>query len=321
MTDRILITGGAGFIGSHLAEHFVQKGCETIVLDDFSNANLGNVRGLLRFKNFMLVKGDVRDFNLLKEISKSVDSVIHFAAQIHVDKSIIYPVLTFEINTMGTLNVLEAARQNRLSRVIYASSSEVYGTAMHVPMDEDHPLNPASPYAASKVAADRLCFSYYNTYGLRVAIVRNFNTFGPRQKSKGYASAIPIFIRRALEGKPPVIFGDGRQTRDYLYIKDAINAYNLVYDNFDDVIGEAINFGTGTESEIERLAKKIVGLCGVDNLTPIKADPRPGEVRRLCADISKARKRLGFKPRWGLDSALKEYINYMRTGYDEELAE
>lgn len=316
---RILITGGGGFIGSHLAECFVKKGFETIVLDDFSNANLNNIRGLLRFKNFMLVKEDVRNFGLLKEISKNVDAIFHLAAQIHVDKSVIYPTLTFEVNTIGTLNALEAARQNRVNKVIYASSSEVYGTAKYVPMDEEHPLNPSSPYAASKAAADRLCFSYYNTYGLNVAIVRNFNTFGPKQKSTGYASAIPIFIRRALQVKPPIIFGNGKQTRDYLYIKDAIEAYNLVYDNFEDVVGEAINFGTGKEIEISELAEKIIKLCGVDNLAPIHTDPRPGEVRRLCADISKARKKLGFNPKWDLDEAIKEYISYMKAGYDEEL--
>jgi len=316
---RILITGGGGFIGSHLAEFFVKKGCETIILDDFTNANLNNIRGLLRFKNFMLVKEDVRNFDLLKEISKDVNAIFHLAAQIHVDKSVIYPTLTFEVNTIGTLNVLEAARQNRVDKVVYASSSEVYGTAKYVPMDEEHPLNPSSPYAASKAAADRLCFSYYNTYGLNVVIVRNFNTFGPRQKNMGYASAIPMFIRRVLQTKPPIIFGDGKQTRDYLYVKDAIEAYNLVYDNFEDVVGEAINFGTGKEIEIKALAEKIIKLCEVDNLVPIHTDPRPGEVRRLCADISKARKKLGFNPKWNLDEAVKEYIGHMKAGYDEEL--
>jgi len=316
--EKVLVTGGAGFLGSHLAEGFVKKKCETIVLDDFSNANLNNIRGLLAFRNFRLVKGDIRNFEVMKEISKNIDAIFHLAAQIHVDKSIIYPVETFEVNTIGTLNVLEAARQNRVNKVIYASSSEVYGTAKYIQMDEAHPLNPSSPYAASKVAADRLCFSYFNTYGLNVVVVRAFNTFGPRQKSTGYASVIPIFIRRVLQSKPPIVFGDGKQTRDYLYVKDTIEAYNLVYNNFDDLVGEAINFGTGKEVEIEALAKKIIKLCKVDGLVPVYAEPRPGEVRRLCADISKASKKLGFKPKWTLEDAIKDYINWMKTGYDEE---
>ena len=247
---RILVTGGAGFIGSHLAEDLVKKGHYVKIMDDFSTGNVNNIRGLFNYRNFKMIRGSITDRELLAKATSNVDVVFHLAAQIHVDRSIIEPRHTFDVNTLGTLNILDAALENDIELVVYASTSEVYGSAKYVPMDEDHPLNPASPYAATKAAADRLCFSYYNTYKLPVVIVRCFNTYGPRQKGSGYAAAIPMFIKRALAGLPPVIYGDGKQTRDYMYVKDTVDAYNLVLNSHNNILGKAINFGTGKEISI-----------------------------------------------------------------------
>jgi len=318
----ILITGGAGFIGSHLTEEYVKKGHTVKVLDDFSSGTVNNIRGLFNYKNFKLIRGDVRNKEVVGKAIEGVDIVLHLAAQIHVDKSIIAPRYTFEANTFGTLNVLDSALENDVELVIYASSSEVYGSAQYVPMDEKHPLNPASPYAASKAAADRLCFAYYNTYKLPVVIVRCFNTYGPRQSDTGYAAAIPKFIRRVMQGLPPVIYGDGKQTRDYMYIKDAVKAYDLVLNSYENLLGKAINFGTSQEVSINELANKIISLFGrKGKIKPIHVAPRPGEVKRLYADISFAKKELGFEPDYDITKGLKEFIKWYKEGrYEEWLA-
>ena len=315
--EVILITGGAGFIGSHLANEYVKRGNIVKVLDDFSNGNVNNIRSLLNYRNFKLIKGDVRDHELVQRITSDVDIIFHLAAQIHVDKSIIYPRQTFDTNTMGTLNILEASLKNDVKKVIYASSSEVYGTAQNGKIDEQHPLNPFSPYAASKAAADRLCFSYYKTFGLDVTVVRNFNIYGPKQKSTGYGAVIPIFIRRAIEGKNPIIYGDGLQTRDYMYIEDAVKAYDLVTSS-SSVAGKAINFGTGRDISVCDLADIILELCNRQDLRPVHVAPRPGEVGRLCANITLARKILGFKPQYTLKEGLLKFIDWhLKYGYEE----
>jgi UDP-glucose 4-epimerase len=314
---KILITGGAGFIGSHLTEDLVKNGFSVKIMDDFSTGSVNNIMHLFNFKNFKMIRGSVTDKELVSKATSDVDIVFHLAAQVHVDRSVIEPRRTFEVNTLGTLNVLDAALENDIELVAYASTSEVYGSAKYAPMDEDHPLNPASPYAASKAAADRLCFSYYNTYKLPVVIVRCFNTYGPRQKDSGYAAAIPKFLRKALAHLPPIIYGDGFQTRDYMYVKDTVRAYKLVMSSYEKVLGETINFGTGQEVTILELAKTILELCGTKSV-PVHTAPRAGEVKRLCADISKAKEMLGFEPDYDIKKGLKEFTEWYKEGRYEE---
>ena len=314
----VLVTGGAGFVGNFLAEKYLVEGHTVKILDDFSTGDPNNIRRLFNHRHFKLVRGDVRDYGLLQRVTGDVDVIFHLAAQIHVDKSIVDPIHTFEVNTLGTLNVLNVSLENDIKQVIYASSSEVYGSAQYTPMDEQHPLNPASPYAASKAAADRLCYSYYNTYKLNASIVRSFNTFGPRQKSAGYGGAISIFVDRVLSGLPPVIYGDGLQKRDYLYIEDAVEAYDLVFNSGEKLSGKAINFGSGEPITILDLARKIVTLCGKEkDLRPVHVTPRPGEVQELCADTSLARNVLGFKPKHTIEEGLVKFIDWYK-GYRHE---
>lgn len=317
---KILITGGAGFIGSHLCEKYTKEGHTVLCLDNFMSGNLTHIRHLLDYRNFKLVKGDIRDFDLLEKIMRDVDVVLHLAAQIHVDRSYIEPKLTYDVNVMGTQNVLEVARMYDAKKVIHASTSEVYGSALYVPIDEKHPLNAPHPYGASKIAADRMCYAYIQTYGMDISIVRLFNVFGPRQRDVGYGGVISIFTRRVLSNVPPIIYGDGTQTRDYTYIKDAVRAYDLVL-NHNEPITEPINFGTGKEVSINDLADKIIELCGKKGeIEPVHVEPRIGEVKRLIADATKAKNMLGWEPKYKLEEGLKEFIQwYKNYGFEERM--
>jgi UDP-glucose 4-epimerase len=300
-----------------LAENFVTNGHHVKIFDNFSTGNVNNIVKLFNYRNFKMIRGSVTDTELVRKATSDVDVVFHLAAQVHVDRSIIEPRRTFDVNTLGTLNVLDMALENDVELVIYASTSEVYGSAKTVPMNEDHPLNPASPYAATKAAADRLCYSYYNTYKLPVVIARCFNTYGPRQKDSGYAAAIPKFLRRALAHLPPIIYGDGKQTRDYMYVKDTVKAYKLILKNYENILGKVVNFGTGKEVSILNLAKTILNLCG-NGKTPIHVAPRAGEVKRLCADITFAQKELDFVPEYMIEKGLEEFLNWYKEGKYEE---
>jgi len=315
----ILITGGAGFIGSHLAERYVSQGHLVKVFDNFSSGNANNIRSLFNYRNFKLVRGDVRNRELVRRVAMDADVILHLAAEIHVDKSILYSERTCKVNVIGTLNVLDAALESDVELVVYASSSEVYGSAQYVPMDEGHQLNPASPYAASKVAADRLCFAYSNTYRLPVIIVRCFNTYGPRQADLGYSAVIPNFIRRVIGGLPPVVYGDGKQTRDYMYIQDALRGYDSVLRSYENLLGRAINLGTGSEISILELANLIIKELGREkHLKPVHVAPRPGEVKRLCAGIGLAKKELDFRPDYNIERGIGELIRWYTTGGAEE---
>ncbi len=314
---KILITGGAGFVGSHLCDKYAKNGDTVLCFDNFMNGNLVNIRHLLNFRNFKLIHGDVRDYDLLEKIMRDVDAVFHLAAQIHVDRSIIEPRLTYDINVLGTQNVLEIARMNDVERIIHASTSEVYGSAQYAPMDEKHPLNAPHPYGASKIAADRMCYAYIETYGMNICIMRPFNLYGPRQKDSGYGGAISIFTKRVLSNMPPVIYGSGEQTRDYTYVDDIVRAYDLLL-KYPQPIREPVNFGTGEDVTINDLAKKIIELCGKD-LTPVHIEERPGEVTRLIADISKA-KELGWKAEYTLDAGLGKFIDWYKNYKFEEWA-
>jgi UDP-glucose 4-epimerase len=315
---KILITGGAGFVGSHLSDKYTKKGNTVICLDNFMSGNLINIRHLLSYRNFKLINGDVRDLDLLEKIMTDVEVVFHLAAQIHVDRSIIEPKLTYDINISGTQNILELARRYDVRKVIHASTSEVYGTAQYTPMDEKHPLNAPHPYGASKTAADRMCYAYKQTYGMDITIMRLFNIFGPRQRDTGYGGVISIFVRRALSGMPPIVYGDGKQTRDYTYIEDVLSAYDAVL-NYKGILDGPINFGTGREVKIIDLANKIIRLTGQQGkIKPVYVEPRPGEVQRLLADISHAKKLLKWEPECTLDEGLKKFVDWYRDYKFEE---
>jgi UDP-glucose 4-epimerase len=315
----MLITGGAGFIGSYLCEKYTKDGHTVLCLDNFLSGNLLNVRHLLGCRNFKLIEGDIRDFDLLERIGHDLDAIFHLAAQIHVDRSNVEPRLTYEINVMGTQNVLEIARIYDVKKVIHTSSSEVYGSAQYVPIDEKHPLDAPHPYGASKIAADRMCNAYVVTYGMDISIPRFFNIFGPRQRDIGYGGVISIFTRRVLNNMPPVIYGDGTQTRDYTYIEDAAKAFDLVLNHESRL--EPVNIGSGKEVSILDLANMIIELCGKKGeIQPVHVEPRIGEVKQLIADTRKAKKVLGWEAKCDFKKGLKTFIQwYKQFGQEERI--
>jgi UDP-glucose 4-epimerase len=305
---RILISGACGFQGSHLCDKYVKERHTVLALDNFLAGTLDNVKHLLDYNNFKLITGDVRDKELLTHLIDGVDIIFHLAAQVHVDRSMIEPELTWSINVTGTQNILEVARFHDVKRVIHASSSEVYGSAQSVPMSELHPLDAPHPYGASKTAGDRMCYAYQRAYNMDIVIVRPFNIFGERQRDKGYGGVISIFARRVLNNVPPIIFGDGSQSREYTYVSDMVDAYDRIM-RYNLPIREPLNVGTGEEITIKELAYKIIEICG-KNIEPVFDKPRMAEVDRLVTDATRARKLLGWEPRVSISVGLRKYIEW-----------
>jgi UDP-glucose 4-epimerase len=309
--SKYLVTGGAGFIGSHLSEKLISLGHEVVVLDNFYNGNLNNIRGLFNSENFLFIEGSILDKELLVEITRDVDHIFHLAAQIHVEKSIIRPTETLEINVEGTKNLLDICKMNKNISMTIASSAEVYGES-YGEHTEQSPVKPRAPYAASKVSAEALCVSYYYTYDTDVRIVRNFNTFGPRQRSSGYGSVIAIFVKRALENKPLIIYGDGKQTRDYQYVDDVINGY-LISENIPK--GQTVNTGVGEDFTINKIAELVLDITKSKSKI-VHIEPRPGEVRKLRSNVDKIKK-FGHVNELTLEQGLKKYIDWV-VKYDPD---
>lgn len=315
---KVLVTGGAGFIGSHLCDKLIGEGHTVICLDNFLNGNLSNIRHLLNYKTFKLINGDIRDFDTVEKVMPGIGAICHLAAQIHVDRSIIEPKLTYDVNVLGTQNILEAARMYDVDKIIYMSTSEVYGTAEYAPMDEKHPLSAPHPYGASKIAADRMCHAYNETYQMNINIVRPFNAFGPRQKDSGYGGVMSIFTKRVMNGIPPIIYGDGSQTRDYTYVSDVVDALDVIL-KYDKPIVGPLNLGTGSEIKIIDLANLIIDLSGQHGkLKPVFVEPRPGEVLRLISDNSKIRKLLGWTPKYSVQDGLSKLLEWYKSYKSEE---
>jgi UDP-glucose 4-epimerase len=306
---NILVTGGAGFVGSHLCDSLVASGHFVTCLDDFSTGSIWNIRHLLDSSHFRLAKGSILDRDLLDKIIRDVEVVYHLAAQVHVDRSYVEPELTYDVNVKGTQNILELCRWHRTKSVIYASTSEVYGTAQTENISENHPLDAPHPYGASKIAADRMCYAYARTFGMPIQIVRCFNLYGPRQKHFGYGGVISLFMRRAMRGEPLIIYGDGKQSRDYTYIADAIAFYRLMLES--EYGSGPFNVGTGEDVTINYLASEIISLC--DNKSyPVHDKERPSEVKRLCCDNSKA-KNAGWRPLTPLYCGLRNLYEWFKS--------
>jgi len=301
---NVVVTGGAGFIGSHLTEALVRGGYHAIVIDDLSSGKLDNIKDLLCEVKF--VKGSIIDFPLLKELFHDVDYVFHQAAISSVPRSIENPQATHDANASGTLNVLLAASQNNVKKVIYASSSSVYGDVPVLPKKEDMTPHPLSPYAVAKLAGENYCRVFWQVYQLPSVSLRYFNVYGPRQNPNSqYAAVIPQFIRRVLEGNPPIIFGDGEQTRDFTFVRDVVEANILAVQS--DACG-LFNISRGESITINRLAELVIDLVG-NKVEPIYEEPRLGDIRHSFADISKA-KAFGYEPKYGLRNGLAETIRW-----------
>jgi UDP-glucose 4-epimerase len=306
---QILVTGGAGFIGSHLVDAL--EGNRVCVLDDLSTGNAKNLVHLNRGADLRLVRGDIRDRACLDELLRGVDVVFHLACR-GVRHSIGNPVENHEVNAAGTLNVLQAAREARVARLVHVSSSEVYGTARYVPMDEDHPCFPETVYGAAKLAGECYARAYHQTYGLPTVIVRPFNNFGPRSHFEGDSGeVIPRFAVWALSGQPPVIFGDGTQTRDFIYVTDTAHWLCRIAE-CDSLVGQTVNLGSGTETSVNELAQIVTLEAGIGTMSLRHLPARPGDVNRHLAGVERAKSILGFHRRTSLREGIAELLNDLR---------
>lgn len=304
--SRVLITGGAGFIGSHIAELVSSYGSKVFIIDDLSTGKMENIEHF--GERCEVVIDDVRKKSALEDIGK-VDIIFHEAAR-PLLPSFEDPVLDLEVNVVGTINVLEFARKHD-AIVVHASTGSVYGNLVKLPTSENHPLNPMSPYGISKLAAETYCNFYFQEYGLHVVCLRYFNVYGPRQVISEEMGVIPIFVSRVVAGKPPVIFGDGRQTRDFTHVSDVVNS-NLLAAITKGAKGKTINIGRGRETSILDLAFMIMQLCN-SGLKPMFSAPKLGDIRRLVADISMAKEVLGYEPKVMLEEGVYNYINWYKS--------
>jgi UDP-glucose 4-epimerase len=301
---KILVTGGMGQVGSYLVERGLSENNEITILDNFSN-NLNNVKFP---SNITIIKGDIRNPKIVDELAPKADTIIHTAAQINVNKSIDDPLYDADNNINGTLNLLEAARKSDIGRFVYISSAAVYGEPITLPINEEHPANPLAPYGLSKLTGEKYTRLYYNLYGLPTVCLRPFNIFSPRQNPNSpYSGVITKFIEKIKNNRNPIIFGDGNQTRDFVYIDDVVAAIFNTLEN-KKAVGDVFNIGTGKPTRIKELAKAIIKVSN-KKLEPEFEPALIGDIRESYADISKAGKILGYKPKYLLEQGLKLCIS------------
>ncbi|MBA7677007.1 UDP-N-acetylglucosamine 4-epimerase [subsurface metagenome] len=305
---RVVVTGGAGFIGSNLAEELATSN-NVIIIDDLSTGRKENTASLLNKDNVKFIQGSILDAKLLQKFFRGIDFVFHLAALPSVPRSVQDPLTTNEVNITGTLNVLIAARDNKVKKVVYASSSSVYGDTPTLPKREDMLPNPQSPYALTKLVGEHYCRIFHQIYRLPTICLRYFNVYGPRQNPDSqYAAVIPRFIVRVARGNPPVIYGNGEQTRDFTYVRDVVQA-NLIAAQADAT--GIFNIGRGEGNSINKLAETIINVMEKD-LQPVYEPPLPGDIEHSLADISKAKK-MGYSPEFSLEIGLKETIESVKS--------
>ena len=297
---KILVTGGAGFIGSHIVDTLAGEN-QVTVLDNLYAGHIENLQKSI--KQITFIKDDILNEAVLNKLVGEAEYVFHLAANVGNLKSIEEPYFDMNINIRGTLNVLEACRKSGIKRLICTSSAAVYGDAKHIPIDEKHPLNPESPYAVSKLAEEKYCFAYYKVHGVPATALRYFNVYGPRQGGSAYANVISIFTNKIKEGKPLIIYGDGKQTRDFVFVEDVVQA-NILAATQPGAVGEYFNIGTGKQYTIRQLID-IFKLITGKNFQVNYADFRPGEKIYSRAAIEKAQKILAYRPEIELEAGLR----------------
>ncbi len=312
---RVLVTGGAGFIGSHLVDHLVASGCNVTVLDNFRNGRRENLAEASRTGRLRIIEGDITDGpTCLRAMGSCADAVFHLAC-LGVRHSLHNPMENHQVNAMGSLQLLIAARRAGVGRFIYVSTSEVYGAAMAFPLTEQAATWPTTVYGASKLAGEHYAAAHHQCYGMPVTRVRPFNNYGPRAHFEGDSGeVIPRFILRALAGEPPVIFGDGSHTRDFLYVKDCAEALVGIAE-CDSLVGDIVNLGYGEEVRIDELARLVLDAVGRSDLKPVLAAARPGDIPRLWVDPANLRKATSFRPRTPLATGLSSAVEYYRAVY------
>lgn len=312
---KILVTGSEGFIGSHLIEKLVEMGSDTkafILYNSFNNWGWIDTLSNDIKKNVEVILGDIRDIDSVYKATENVDAVFHLASLIGIPYSYYAPSSYINTNIIGTLNILRACKEHNISKLIHTSTSETYGTAKYVPIDENHPLCGQSPYSASKIGADMLVESYYRSFDLPVVIVKPFNTYGPRQSAR---AIIPTVISQILSKEKKIKLGSLEPTRDMNYVKDTVNGFIKIMES-DATVGETINIGTGKEISIGDLVRKIINIMNEDIeiiLDKERLRPINSEVNRLCADNSKLKKLTSWQQQYSLEDGLKETIEWIKN--------
>ncbi len=313
MAKRVLVTGGAGFISSNFIRHLLAATpYEVVSLDALTYAGkIENLADIMSHERLSFVHGDVRDVELVRDVVQECDVIVNAAAESHVEKSILEGASEFvTTNVEGTQILLDAMREAPVERFILISSSEVYGTAERAPMDEQHPLNPRSPYAATKAGADRLAYSYWVTYGLPIVIVRPFNNYGPRQHPE---KVVPRFITQALADEPLTIHGDGHASRDWLYVDDDAEAIEAIIDTpIDRVAGEVLNVATGVDISVSEIADHVLDVVGKPRSLKLHVEERPGQVDRHIGSTEKAARLTGWRARTSFAAGLERTVTWYR---------
>ncbi len=311
----VAVTGGAGFIGGHLVDALLSLGATIAVIDDLSNSTLDHLAGLIELEpeRVRFVHGSILDDDAVKQAFDGAQTIFHLAAMGSVPRSIEQPQRCWSVNATGTLRVLEGARAVKAQRVIYAASSSAYGDQAELPKVESMTPCPLSPYAASKLAGEHLLSVWARCYSLSTASLRYFNVFGPRQPAdSAYAAVIPAFTRSLLANEPPVIFGDGAQTRDFTYISNVVLATLLAGASQSRLAGQVMNIGTGRRVSIMEVATQLAQLCAVPHLHPVFKPERPGDVKHSQSDISAARQLVGYEPIASLAEGLTETVEWFK---------
>ena len=313
---NILVTGGAGFIGSHLCDALLEKGAGKVVcLDNFFLGKMENIAEAMEHENFVLYRDDARNFGVVEAIiEREGIEVVFNMATIALNYSFFNPFDAYMVNVSIANKLLELLKIGKYKTLIHISSSEAYGTAQYSPMDENHPTDPTTPYAAGKAAADLMVHSFAKVLPLDIAIVRPFNNYGPRQNAEGpLAGIIPATAKRLKNGGKPVIHGDGEQTRDFIYVKDTVRGLIMAYEN-ENSRGQIMNLGSGKDISMNHLLQEICDYMGYKGEWE-HHESRTSDVRKLCADISKARKLIGFEPEMPFEEGIKETLDwYMNNG-------
>ncbi len=322
-SETILVTGGAGFLGSHLVDALITKN-KVIILDDFSKGVINNIRHIRFHPNLKLVKGSIQDKAVIAKATKDVSVVFHLAAVVGVKHYVENPLRVIRTNVHGTDFLLEAALKHNVERFIFSSTSEIYGKNPRVPFKEesDRILGPPSvdrwSYSTSKAIGEHLCNAYFRQYKLPIVILRYFNVYGPRQETSEYGGVVSIFIHRVLKNQPPIVYGDGTQTRSFTYVSDSTEGTLLVATN-KKAIGETFNLGTKHETSINDLANLVIRLAGKKGLKPVHLPyeefygPYYEDLKRRIPDTTKAEKLLGFKPKISLREGLLKTIKWYKA--------
>jgi len=308
MSDRYLVTGGAGFIGSNLVGRLLQNGEKVRVIDNLATGKIENIQPFLDKTEF--VHGDIRYLNTVMEAMKDVDYVLHQAALPSVPRSVETPLESNDVNTNGTLNLLYAAKESGVKRFVYAASSSAYGESPTLPKVETMQTSPLSPYAVNKLAGEYNCKAFYNVYGLETVAIRYFNIYGPRQDPNSYYSAvIPKFIKMMLMGIAPTIHGDGEQSRDFTYIENVLNANLLACKAAKKACGKVMNIACGERITLNKLVNELKKLLNVD-IKAVHGNPRPGDIKDSLADVNLAKELIGYEPKILVDEGLKRTVEW-----------